>query len=263
MEMTENIKTLLDFYVEAGIDEVIGDEPVNHFGLPATATTARRSPLQRSATSTPKPNSPAATSNTSSPSDVTALVNKCTSIESLQQALLNFDGCSLKKMATKTVFAYGNPIADLMIIDRPPSSDEDRTGIPFSGQTGKLLLKMLTSIGIKEDGFYASSLLPWRPPGGRAPTPEEQSICMPFIKRHIELAKPKVLLLCGEAAAPLLEKKTGINRLRGKWSQAKFGNEDIPTIPIFHPSFLMDHPASKKLAWADLLELKAGLAKKT
>ncbi|MEH6405198.1 MAG: uracil-DNA glycosylase [Sneathiella sp.] len=260
--MTENIKTLLAFYIEAGIDEVIGDEPVNRFDLQATATPARRSPLQRSAASAPKPNSPVATPNMPSPSDVIALVNKCTSIEALQQALLDFDGCSLKKMATKTVFAHGNSAADLMIIDRPPSSEEDRTGIPFAGPTGKLLLKMLASIGIKEDDFYASSLIPWRPPGGRAPTLEEQSVCMPFIKRHIELVKPKILLLCGEAAAPLLEKKTGINRLRGKWSQATFGGEKIPAIPIFHPSFLMDHPASKKLAWADLLELKAGLAKK-
>ena len=262
MDMTENIKAVLDFYVEAGIDEVIGDTPINRFELPVAATAQRRSPLQRSATSQATTKPSVAQASNATHSDVISLVNKCDSIEALQQAINDFAGCSLKKLATKTVFAFGNPEADLMVIDRPPSSEEDRSGMPFSGPSGILLTKMLASIGIKEDGFYASSLIPWRPPGGRAPTREEQMICMPFIKRHIELAKPKFLLLCGEAAAPLLEKKSGINRLRGQWTQMTFGNNRIPAIPIFHPSFLMDHPASKKLAWSDLLELKAALVQK-
>ncbi|MBL4740010.1 MAG: uracil-DNA glycosylase [Sneathiella sp.] len=257
--MTENLKTVLDFYAEAGIDEVIGDSPVNRFELPAVSTPQRRSPLQRSATShvAQKPTVNQAINTTLS--DVSALVNQCSSIDQLHKALSGFDGCSLKKLATKTVFALGNPDADLMVIDRPPSSEGDRSGMPFAGPAGQLLTKMLASIGLKEGDFYASSLIPWRPPGGRAPTNEEQMICMPFIKRHIELANPKIILLCGEAAAPLLEKKSGINRLRGQWAQMTFGKKTIPAIPIFHPSFLMDHPASKKLAWADLLELKAAL----
>jgi len=259
MDMTENLKTVLDFYAEAGIDEVIGDTPINRFELPAATTTQRRSPLQRSSTSQATQKASGKQTSNATLSDVTALVNKCSSIDELHKALNDFNGCSLKKLATNTVFALGNPEADLMVIDRPPSSEGDRSGMPFAGPSGNLLTKMLASIGIKEDGFYASSLIPWRPPGGRAPTLEEQMICMPFIKRHIELAKPKILLLCGEAAAPLLEKKSGINRLRGQWAQMTFGTKSIPAIPIFHPSFLMDHPASKKLAWSDLLELKAAL----
>lgn len=262
MHMTDNLKTLLEFYIEAGVDEVTGDEPVDRFALsPAGIPKAplKRSALQRAPTQTEKPKASVSIPNNMAVAEATELVGKCKSIEELQQALNSFEGCSLKKLATTTVFSRGNINADLMVIDRPPSSDEDRIGNPFLGRSGTLLEKMLSSIGLNDGDFYLASILPWRPPGGRTPTQEEQAICMPFIRRHIELANPKALLLCGEAAAPLLEKKSGINRLRGQWTELSFGNISVPALPIFHPAFLLDHPASKKLAWTDLLKLKAAL----
>ncbi|MBL4908302.1 MAG: uracil-DNA glycosylase [Sneathiella sp.] len=264
MQTRTQLKELLDFYIEAGVDEAIGEVPVNHFDLPAPspAPAAKIAKPLSAAQSAPPSSQPSAAPVVSSQAieEAKKLAASCSSIEALESALRSFDGCSLKKLATNTVFAAGNPKADIMIIDRPPASDEDRSGSPFSGPSGDLLLKMLASIGLTSDDVYLGCCLPWRPPGGRPPTKEEQAICLPFIRRHIELAAPHTLIVTGEAAAFLLEQKTGINRLRGKWHDLSIGEKNIKTLPIFHPAFLMDHPASKKQTWADLLNLKAALA---
>jgi DNA polymerase len=187
------------------------------------------------------------------------LANSCATIDELRKALEGFEHCALKKLATHTVFAEGNSAAKLLILDRQPSSDEDRSGMPFSGAAGQLLDKMLSAIGIDRKDVYLASAIPWRPPGGRTPTDEERALCLPFAMRHIELAKPSYILACGEAGGYLLDKKVGINKLRGKWNDLQIGDVHARMLPIFHPAFLLDQPGSKKLAWADLLNLKAEL----
>lgn len=267
MQTKTPIKELLDFYIEAGVTEVIGESPVNHFNKPATPPAS----VQATVRSLPAKTPPVTSAPKAAPSmagieaieAATKQAAACNSAEELHACLQSFDGCSLKKLATNTVFSRGNVDAKIMIIDRPASSEEDRTGLPFAGANGELFSKMLASIGLSDDDVYMGCCLPWRPPGGRPPTREEQSICLPFIKRHIELVAPQTLILTGEAAAFLLETKTGINRLRGKWHSLELSSGSIQALPIFHPAFLLQHPASKRQAWTDLLNLKAVLEKET
>lgn len=247
--------------------EVIGEEPVNHFNKPVTPPVSAQATVRSLPPKSPQVSSaPKATTSIAGIEAIEAAKKQaaaCNSIEELHACLQSFEGCSLKKLSTNTVFARGSFDAKIMIIDRPASSEEDRTGLPFAGANGELFSKMLASIGLSDDDVYMGCCLPWRPPGGRPPTREEQSICLPFIKRHIELVAPQTLILTGEAAAFMLETKIGINRLRGKWHSLELGNANIQVLPIFHPAFLLQHPASKRQAWTDLLNLKAVLEKKT
>lgn len=265
MNMDLSAKEILDFYLQAGVDETIGDMPVNWFEQPAvvpasekeTAPSAPRSRAPVSvapATTTPAPQTSVAIDN------ARAAATAATDLSSLKEAISNFDGCALKQLATNTVFARGDVAADLMIIDCPPAADEDRNGAPFAGVNGELLTKMLGAIGLDIQKQYLATCLPWRPPGGRAPTAEEIAICRPFLERHIQLKAPRIVLLCGEAAAITLHKKEGINKLRGKWQNLIGDNAAVPTLSIFHPGFLIEHPVAKRHAWADLRKLKAALS---
>lgn len=260
MEQISEINALIRFYLDAGVDETIGTEPVNRFKtVDAAAVTSvqppARPPKKEKQTTQPVP----AVSLTEGIQAAVQSAKQCKSIDQLLKAINDFDGCSLKKMATSTVFASGNPESRLMIIDRPPSVDEDRSGLPFSGESGNLLEKMLAAIGLESNAVYRTSILPWRPPGGRLPTAEEVALCLPFIERHIELAKPEFILLCGESAAYLHQQKAGINKLRGRWADFQRSDGVSATLAIFHPAFLLDHPTSKKYAWVDLQSLKAAM----
>ncbi|MZR29196.1 uracil-DNA glycosylase [Sneathiella litorea] len=263
MQSEPDIAALLRFYLDAGVTEAIGEEPLNRFEQAATQSAPPTDAAVHPRTVATSPRKQAAATAVPIPSRAEGvkkameIAASCKTIETLQQSLENFDYCSLKKLASHTVFAEGTPGAKLMIIDRQPSSDEDRSGLPFSGATGQLLDKMLSAIGLGRHDVYLASAIPWRPPGGRAPTEEERALCLPFAMRHIELAKPAYILACGEAAGYLLNQKTGINKLRGTWNDLQINDVRARMLPIFHPAFLIDQPASKKFAWADLLSLKA------
>lgn len=265
MQSETDIAGLLRFYLDAGVTETIGEEPVNRFLLAAQQPAQTAVASARETAPTKPTHQKSASPAIPVPSlaegvrKAQEIVRGCANIDALRNALENFEYCSLKKLASHTVFADGTPSAKLMVIDRQPSSDEDRSGSPFSGAAGQLLDKMLVAIGVERQDVYLSSAIPWRPPGGRAPTEEERALCLPFALRHIELAKPAFILACGEAAGYLLDQKTGINRLRGTWKDLQIGDIHARMLPIFHPAFLIDQPASKKLAWADLLSLKAAL----
>ncbi|MBL4612487.1 MAG: uracil-DNA glycosylase, partial [Emcibacter sp.] len=142
-----------------------------------------------------------------------------------------------------------------------PGVDEDRQGIPFIGESGHLLDRMFKAINLnRENDFYITNILPWRPPGNRAPTDEEITICLPFIKRHIELFSPKlIILLGGISAKSLLQTDTGITRLRGKWHDYDLESGKVPVLPLFHPAYLLKQPKAKGDTWADLLSIKARL----
>lgn len=182
----------------------------------------------------------------------------------LRKALAEFDGCSLKFSAKSLVFGDGNPDADVMFIGEAPGRDEDLQGVPFVGRAGQLLDKMMAAIGRDRSNSYITNILPWRPPGNRQPSLDEQAMLRPFIHRHIELVNPKILVfLGGTAAQQLLGSKEGIMRLRGKWNNYAIGSENstrnIPVMPILHPAFLLRTPAQKRSAWQDLLEVAAKL----
>lgn len=183
----------------------------------------------------------------------------CNSLEELRAALEAFEGCPLKQTATKLVFGDGNPEADVMLIGEAPGRDEDREGKPFVGVSGQLLDRMMGFIGLDRDRFHITNVLYWRPPGNRTPTDAEVAACRPFIARHIQLVRPKVLLLVGgKSAKSLIGTEQGITKLRGKWFDYEAGADlgTLPALATFHPAYLLRSPAMKRLAWRDLLSLQ-------
>ena len=181
------------------------------------------------------------------------IARDCSSLNDLQKALEEFEGCSLKNMAQNLVFADGNPDSEIMFIGEAPGRDEDIQGKPFAGRTGQLLDKMIASIGLNRETSYITNIVYWRPPGNRTPTPEESAACRPFLERQIELVQPKIIVLLGGAVTKeLLDPNAGILKMRGKWKTLTIGELSIPTIATLHPTYLLRQPAQKKLVWQDL-----------
>ncbi|MAP93938.1 MAG: uracil-DNA glycosylase [Ponticaulis sp.] len=192
-----------------------------------------------------------------------AFAERATTLETLRDAILQFDGCELKEGANKTVFADGVADADVMVIGEGPGRDEDREGLPFVGRAGQLLDRMLAAIGLsRTENTYITNVNFWRPPGNRNPTENELALCRPFVDKHIALIKPKLIIVAGAVPAQsLLGATQGITRLRGqKFDLSIAGMEKaIPVYPIFHPAYLLRRPAEKAKAWADLLNILAAL----
>lgn len=186
--------------------------------------------------------------------DAQAAAASAASLAELKAALEAFDGCGLKRTATNTVFADGVPQGGIMLIGEAPGRDEDRIGKPFVGRAGQLLDKMLASIGLdRASNAYITNVINWRPPNNRDPTPEEAASCLPFLRRHIELADPQVIILLGAVAARhVVGISEGIMKLRGRWLDYRVGNSMVPLMPTLHPAYLLRQPAHKKLAWRDL-----------
>ena len=181
-------------------------------------------------------------------------------LEALRELLERFEGCPLKHTATRLVFADGNPEARLMLVGEAPGRDEDIEGKPFVGRSGKLLDRMLAAIGIDRSTAYIANVVPWRPPGNRTPTPQETAICLPFIRRQIELANPDILVcLGGPSAQTLLGIKDGITKARGRWMEYDTGSRTIPALATFHPAYLLRTPLGKRMAWRDMLAIESRL----
>ena len=261
----DDLAALLRWYVDNGLDETIDEVAVDRFAAPAPVTAASpTAPVQRaipSAAARPAPapmRPPVPLESPQLVEDARALARRCATIAELEAAVRGFDGCALKRTAKNTVFADGVPGAPVMIVGEAPGGDEDRLGKPFVGVSGQLMDRMFEAVGMSRvRDLYITNILFWRPPGNRTPTLAEQAICLAFTRRHIELAQPKVLVLAGGTAAKaVLDTTEGIMRLRGKWTTLRLddGNE-LPTLPTFHPAYLLRTPASKRQSWYDLLAL--------
>ena len=189
------------------------------------------------------------------------IADGCTNFEELRAVVTNYKNLSICKTAQNTVFADGNPEADIMVIGEAPGANEDEEGIPFCGVSGKLLDKMLESIGLSRDkNIYITNSVFWRPPGNRRPTPEESNVCLPFVEKHIGLFKPKLIILVGSTAAiALLHTIDPITKLRQSFHsyQNRYLTKEVPVAIIFHPSYLLRQPKQKKTTWFDLLKIKA------
>ncbi|MCH7937997.1 MAG: uracil-DNA glycosylase [Proteobacteria bacterium] len=197
--------------------------------------------------------------------EVTAAVHlarSAGSVDELRRALESFDGCGLKKTATNLVFTDGNPESPILFVGEGPGAEEDRQGLPFVGPSGKLLDKMLDSIGLDRTGVLISNTVFWRPPGNRTPTAQETAVCMPFLERLIELVDPKVLVaLGGPAAKSLLAETTSVGRLRGKWFSYSTPGlaRPIDATALYHPAYLLRSPGQKRVTWSDWLGIKKKL----
>jgi uracil-DNA glycosylase family 4 len=258
---------LLRWYVEMGADEAIGVEPEDRLAPPPPGIPAPAIPAPPIRVQSPRP-VPAAppTALTEALGEAAQsarrLASGADSLAALAALVAGFDGCPLKRTATNTVFIDGNPAAPVMIIGEAPGADEDRIGRPFVGRAGQLLDRMLAAIGLDRGGVLITNVIYWRPPGNRTPTAAEIASCLPFVFRLIGLAQPKVLVLSGgTAAGALLAQSQGITRLRGRWFDLAVPGLDqpVPTLPMFHPSFLLRTPERKREAWRDLLSLRARL----
>lgn len=260
------LRDILSFYADAGADEALEEEARDHLSRPQSEDPPERaapSPAPRRAAepAPPRPAPPAAVPDEAQAARARALAREAGSIEELKAILADFDGCNLKHTAKNLVFADGNPEAELMLVGEAPGREEDLQGLPFVGRSGKLLDRMLAAIGRDRSSAYISNVIPWRPPGNRDPSPLETEICRPFIERHIELVRPRVLVTLGNPSTKLLlNTREGIMRLRGTWAaHTTAGGQQIPTMPTLHPAYLLRNPAHKKLAWRDFLAIRMKL----
>ncbi|MBK1839510.1 uracil-DNA glycosylase [Azospirillum sp. YIM B02556] len=284
-----DILDALRWHADIGCDEAIGDEPTDWAALtarpvartpasgmpaagmapggatargpavaraPAPAGSAAAPPAAaRPATLFASPDQPLGASEAGI--QARARAGEAQTLEALEAALRSFDGCPLKATAMNTVFADGNPQAPVMLIGEAPGEDEDRQGKPFVGVSGKLLDRMLAQVGLDRSKVYISNILPWRPPGNRSPTQAEVAACLPFLERHVELVRPKLLVaLGGVSAKTLLNRAEGITRLRGQWRSYEGTGTPIPLMPMLHPAYLLRNPIAKREAWRDMLALQ-------
>ncbi|KPP84019.1 MAG: DNA polymerase bacteriophage-type [Rhodobacteraceae bacterium HLUCCA08] len=247
-------RALLDWQIELGADEAIGDVPVDRYALeqaaPRTAPRTTAAPAARS-----KDPDPVA--------EARAAAHAARDLAGLKAALDAYPHCDLKAGARQTVFADGIAGAPVMILGEAPGRDEDLQGKPFVGRAGQLLDRMLAAIDMGRDRpdrpVYITNVLPWRPPQNRTPEPGEIAMMLPFLERHIALAKPRLLVLMGNTPCQALLGRAGITRMRGQWAEALA----LPVLPMFHPAYLLRNPAAKREAWADLLDLNARLKELT
>ena len=263
----DNALATLNWLIEAGADEAIGDIPQDRTAAPPPATTPAPAAIAAPVPSKPVPPTTPQTdggliSNDGAVASARALASAAQTLDELRAALTAFDGCPLKQTAMNLVFADGNPQAKVMVIGEGPGANEDRQGLPFVGVSGQLLDRMLACIGLDRTTTYITNVLFWRPPGNRAPTPGEIAACLPFVERHIELIDPDYLLLAGGISAKtLLGRNEGILKQRGRWAHYQHVglSRPIPAMPSLHPAYLLRQPAQKRLAWRDLLALKAAI----
>ena len=178
---------------------------------------------------------------------------KLQKLEKLKKNIQLIKNCELKKNATNLVFGDGNINSKIMILGEGPGAQEDSEGVPFVGRAGKLLDKMLEAIQLNRTKAYISNVVNYRPPANRRPTEQEIARYLPYLRNHIEIINPKILILLGSTALnAIIGNKEVISRTRGKWIQREIGTVKPWIIASFHPAFLMRQPEQKKLAWIDL-----------
>ena len=179
--------------------------------------------------------------------------DKAKNLDLLKRSIISIKNCDLKKHAKNIVFSDGNPKSKIMLIGEAPGANEDQEGLPFVGRAGQLLDKMLSAIDLDRKKVYISNIINYRPPENRRPTEHEIKRYLPFISKHIEIIKPKILVLLGSTAMnALIDNKIVISKMRGKWIDKQFGTCKTSVIITFHPAFLIRQPAQKKMAWIDL-----------
>ena len=248
----------LAFQLDAGADAAVSETPHDRF---AEAPPPRPAAASRPAPGAAAPAAPLPAAALPA-DDARAAAAACADLPALHAAIRAFEGCALKRGARSTVIADGDPRARVMVIGEAPGRDEDREGKPFVGRSGQLLDRMLAAIGLSRgaddpaEGAYITNAVYWRPLENRKPSADEVAMLAPFLIRHIELARPELLLLTGATPAQaLLGTDLGISRLRGVWRRWR----GLPVMATFHPAYLLRQPVRKREVWRDLLALRAAL----
>jgi uracil-DNA glycosylase family 4 len=235
----------LEWQVELGVVDAIGDIPIDRYDVPVEKPQPAFSPPTILGPMSLDPVEVAEKS-------AAAAQN----LAGLKQALKDYPHCELQRGARNLVFNDGISGARVMILDEAPGREEDLYGLPFAGPAGALLDKMLAGIGLnRTENVYIGTVIPWRPTQNREPKPEEIAMMLPFLRRHVALAAPDVLICMGNISCSAILGKRGVKKLRGQWQDGL----GLPVLPIMHPKTLLREPAGKKYAWEDLLVLKAWL----
>jgi uracil-DNA glycosylase family 4 len=255
----------LAWLLDMGADEVIAESASNLLVAEESKLASKAQPTQRAQPALRLEQSGGLVRPSSSDpliGDAVAIAGACSSLAELAAALRRFDACPLQRTATNLVFADGNPEARVMFIGEAPGREEDEQGKPFVGRSGQLLDRMLAAIGLSRhsaepaSSAYITNVIYWRPPGNRKPTEAETLMCMPFVLRTIELARPEFIVCLGSTPTQrLLGLTDGILKTRGAWREFR----GTPVLPTLHPAYLLRQPAQKRLAWRDLLSLKRKL----
>lgn len=190
-----------------------------------------------------------------------SLAKNSKTMEELKRNIEEFDGCEIKEIATNTVFGDGNYNANMLLIGEAPGMEEDRSGLPFVGRSGKLLREAFARGGFSLDDFFISNTVFWRPPGNRNPLEEEIEMCRPFVERIIEIMSPKLIVAVGSVSlCNLLGQKVAISKYRGNFSDFKLNNNTFKLVGVFHPAFLLRSPKNKKYMWIDILKIREFLS---
>jgi len=261
-------KALIDFWADVGVLDAEEVEALyaSAPGMPDASTArppaAARAPLAPPSPGGPGGGRPEPRRLAGNPIlEARRLAAGATSLEELRGVIERFDGCPLKQGAKTTVVFDGQIDAPVMIIGEAPGADEDAAGKPFIGRAGKLLDRMLATVGLsRRENVYITNCIYWRPPGNRDPSPAELQVCRPFLARQIELKAPKLLLTAGKfATQTMLGAEDGIMRLRGRKLEYRQDGlpAPIPCIPMLHPAYLLRRPGDKARAWDDLLTIAA------
>src|SRR5258707_313813 len=260
------VRQLLAFYLEAGVDCVLTETPVNRLSDPDAvglqpSEAAPQTPIRTiPAAAIPPARGEIALAPEAAIISAREAARTAPTLEVLRELLEKFDGCALKSTATRLVFADGNPQARVMFVGEAPGREEDIEGLPFVGRSGKLLDRMIAAIGLDRTSAYIANVIPWRPPGNRTPTPQETQICLPIIQRQIELVNPDVLVTLGNPSTQtLLSKPAGVMKTRGKWFDYDTGTRTIRAIATFHPAYLLRSPSYKRMSWQDLRAIAKAL----
>ena len=232
----------LGWLVEAGVDTLVGDAPRNWLAEAAAAEAAVAPAMPAAARPRPAP--------ATEPSDLERLILRADSLEALHEAA--------KALRPNPIFSDGDPASGVMLVGQDAAPDDDRTGRPFSGPLGALLDRMLGAIGRDRSSVYLTNLYLWRATGSRSLTDEEMRLSPLILRRHVELVRPRALLVVGDKPSKaLLDTDIAITKLRGNWVDLQFGEVTVPALPTFNPAYLLRMPAHKALAWRDLLMFKA------
>jgi uracil-DNA glycosylase family 4 len=244
--------TLLRLQVEWGADEAIDPDPIDRL-RPLEARPAAPPPRPVAAPDPPK----------GTPGErALAAAAQAATLDDLRAALAGFDGCALRDTASNLVFAEGNPAATTLIIGEPPGREEDRSGHPFAGPEGELLDQMLVSIGLTRADLMLTPLLPWRPPGGRPPSPAELTICQPFLNRLIMLLKPnRIVVFGGTASRAVLPQAQSRRRNPRAWVEASISgmHQTLPTLALPSLAEMLKNPTLRRDAWAGLRMLRRSI----
>lgn len=263
----DELRRLVAWYAAMGVDAPLEELPVDRLSpRPAVDTSSRIADARPSDAVAeampqliPERRAPIAVPVAEAESLARNAAAAASTLDELRAALAAFEGCNLRLTATNLVFADGTPGSRVMFVGEAPGRDEDLQGLPFVGRAGQLLDRMLRAIGLSRSDVYIANIVPWRPPGNRTPTPQETASCRPFMIRQIQLANPDILVCLGGVSMRELFGVDGILRQRGKWRDYDTGTRTIRATAMLHPAYLLRQPLHKRLAWRDLIDLRAAL----